>query len=92
MVVQDVEFFDHVVPILRICDGEVTDSAESEDDLLAALIVCLASDIDAAQHAAVGLAHHRGAVEVVAPRVPQALKARAVGAALELGYRTPAVG
>jgi hypothetical protein len=91
MVVQGVEFFDQVVPILRICDGEPEGTEENEDDLLAAAIVALSSDIDAAQHPAVQSAHHRGALEIVAPRVPQTLKARVVGAAIELGYRIPAV-
>lgn len=91
-VVQGVEFFERIEPILRVCDGIAEDSVVDEDDLLAALIVALASDIDAEYHPQVAAAHRFNSLEVVAHRVTPALKARAVGAALRLGYRIPAVG
>jgi hypothetical protein len=91
MVVKDVEFFSGVVPILEICDGIETDSAPDEDDLLAAMIVALASDIDATEHDKVGLAHSASAVSTVSPLVPRAMKAKAVAAAIRLGFKTPAV-
>jgi len=91
-VVHGVEFFEGVEPILRVCDGGATGSPSSDDDLLAALIVALASDIDAEYHPEVAAAHHRSTVDIVAPRVTAEIKAKAVGAALRLGYRIPAVG
>jgi len=91
MVVKDVEFFKNVVPILQICDGDAAEATRDEEDLLAALVVALASDIDAAEHAEVGLAHCVSAVDAVSPLVPRAVKARAVAAAIRLGFKTPAV-
>lgn len=89
-VVQGVDFFQGIQPILAVCAG--TDAgAISEDVMLACLIVALASDIDAEYHPAVAAAHDVSAVNVVAPRVTPEIKARVVGAALRLGYRIPAV-
>jgi len=89
-IVHDVEFFHRVEPILKILDG-VSDGARDLDDALSALIVALASDIDAEYHDEVAAAHAESAVARVAPFVTPAMKARAVGAALRLGYRIPAV-
>jgi len=90
-VVRGVEFFEQIEPILRVCDG-VDQSPSDDNDLLAGLIVALASDIDAEYHPEVAAAHDDSAVGRVAPRVTPTVKARAVGAALRLGYRIPAVG
>jgi len=89
-VVRGVQFFSQIEPILRVCDGVAGDEA-AEADLLAALIVALASDIDAEYHPEVEAAHGHSLLDRVAHRVPPAVKARAVGAALQLGYRIPAV-
>lgn len=91
-VVRGVEFFDRVEPILRVCDGAHGQGPVSESDVLAALIVALASDIDAEYHPQVAAAHVHSLLDVVAHQVSPSLKARAVGAALRLGYRIPAVG
>lgn len=91
-VVRGVEFFEPIEPVLRVCDGIDEGAAANEDDLLAALIVALASDIDAEYHPQVAAAHRFSSLDLVAHRVTPALKARAVGAALRLGYRIPAVG
>lgn len=88
-VVQGVTFFNDVLPILRLCDG--LDATEaSEADRLAAFIVALSSDIDdwamsRRQLPAVN------AVDNVASKVPSELKAKAVSAAIHLGYSVPAV-
>jgi HD domain len=90
-VVRGVEFFDRIEPILRVCDGDESAPAPLEDDLLAAMIVALASDIDAEYHPRVAAAHRHSLLDQVAHRVTPAVKAKAVGAALRLGYRIPAV-
>jgi hypothetical protein len=89
-IVADVEFFSNVEPVLRLCE-EDAGGRPGDDTLLAALIVALASDIDAQQYPDVGNAHRGSLLARVSGRVPAALKARAVGAALRLGYRIPAV-
>jgi hypothetical protein len=90
-VVRGVQFFDRVEPILWVCDGGDRAAAASEPDLLAALIVALASDIDAEYHPQVAAAHQHSLLDQVAHRVTPEVKASAVGAALRLGYRIPAV-
>jgi len=90
-VVHGVKFFERIEPVLRVCDGE-DESPGDEADLLAGLIVALSSDIDAEYHPGVAAAHEQSAVGRVSHRVTPAVKARAVGAALRLGYRIPAVG
>ncbi|MDR3687397.1 MAG: HD domain-containing protein [Coriobacteriia bacterium] len=90
-VVRGVEFFERIEPILRICDGADSGQSTDEGDLLAALVVSLASDIDAEYHPQVAAAHRHSLLDQVAHRVPASVKARAVGAALRLGYRIPAV-
>lgn len=91
-VVREVEFFSAIGPILSICDGGSRQDPHDEHDVTAALIVALASDIDAAYSADVAAAHRGGALDGVTPLASSAEKARVVGAALELGYRIPAVG
>ena len=77
-------------PSIEVCDGIDTRSGD-DSDLLAGLIVALASDIDAEYYPGVAAAHRRSSVQLVSHRVTPALKARAVSAALRLGYRIPAV-
>ena len=89
-VVREVEFLSHVEPILRVCEGSF-DSVPEDDVLLAGLIVALSSDIDSEYNPGVADAHEQSALSRVSSRVPAALKAKAVGAALRLGYRIPAV-
>ena len=62
-----------------------------DDDLLAAMVVALASDSDAAEHVEVAEAHVWTAVDRVSPCVSSGVKAKVVGAALSLGYKIPAV-
>jgi hypothetical protein len=91
-VFEGAHFFDDVLPIIRICDGYLPVGPPAEDDLLAGLIVALASDVDAARHAEVASAHAGNSVDRVAPWVSASVKSSVVGAALALGYRVPAVG
>ncbi|MEI7813442.1 MAG: hypothetical protein WCJ13_01445 [Coriobacteriia bacterium] len=87
-----VHFFDDVLPIIRICDGHSSgEMVDAEGDLLAGLIVALASDVDAAEHADVAAAHVGSSVDRVAARVSPSTKSLVVGAALALGYGIPAV-
>lgn len=91
-VFEGVDFFANVAPILGLCDGDADKAAAaSEPCLISALIVALASDADVFEHPAAGLAHSGSAVARVSPFVPPEMKARAVAAALALGYKTPAV-
>lgn len=91
-VIHGVEFFKSVEPVLVVCDGATGSGLPADEDLLAALVVALASDIDAEYHPDVAAAHYHSAVKLVAPRVSPEIKAKAVGAALRLGHRIPAVG
>ena len=87
-----VHFFDDVLPIIRVCDGDFSDgSPPAESDLLAGLIVALASDADAVEHADVAAAHSGKSIDRVGPRASASMKSLVVGAALALGYRIPAV-
>lgn len=83
-----VEFLAGVVPILRICDGDA-DAADvaAERHLLAAFIVALASDIDGV---VVGTGDG-GSVRRVTAYVPEHVRGRVAGAAIALGYPTPAM-
>jgi hypothetical protein len=90
-VFEGVHFFDDVLPIIRICDGYLTEEPPTEDDLQSGLIVALASDVDAAAYADVASAHVGNSVDRVSPRVSASVKSSVVGAALALGYRIPAV-
>jgi hypothetical protein len=90
-VFEGVHFFDDVLPIIRICDGYLSEEPPTEDDLQSGLIVALASDVDAAANADVASAHVGNSVDRVSPRVSASVKSSVVGAALALGYRIPAV-
>ncbi len=90
-IVGGVEFFRSVEPILRVCDGDADGATVGGQVALAAMIVALASDIDCESSAMVRASHHGSTMERVAPWVPASLKARAAGAAIELGYSIPAV-
>ena len=91
-VLEGVEFFSDVLPVVRACDGQLEDAPAKDQTLLLAMVVALASDIDVQRNPAVAQAHSGSAVEVVSRLVPAQLKARVVSAALELGFSTPAVG
>lgn len=90
-VLEDAAFFDDVLPVLRICDGLATDADLTEANLTMALLVALSSDIDVAAHPDMIGAHEGAEVSHIAPRVGPGTKARVVAAAIELGYRIPAV-
>lgn len=86
-----IKFFDDILPILLLCDGETVREA-TESEQLGALVVALASDIDSMMLSEGLPASHRGnVVEGVAAKVSPRAKARAVAAALELGLPVPAV-
>lgn len=89
-VLEDVEFFADVLPIVRICDG-IADVDPCDPDILPALVVALASDIDALEHETVGLLHVGQMCGRVASMASPAMKSQAVSAALLLGHKTPAV-
>ena len=92
-VFEGVRFFEDVVPIIRVCDGDWGgEPPPSESDVLAGFIVALASDADAAAHSDVAEAHLGNSIDRVAPHVSASMKALVVGAALASGYRIPAVG
>jgi hypothetical protein len=89
---EGVEFFADVLPVLRVCDGpSATDPERSGPELIAGMIVALASDADAAVHEDVASAHAGSAVARVAPHVSSSIKSSVVAAALALGYQIPAV-
>lgn len=89
-VLEGAEFFADVLPILRICDGRIDDDA-GESEIAAALIVALASDVDALEHPEVSRLHTGTTSARVAPFASPAQKARVVSVALLLGHKTPAV-
>jgi len=86
---EGVGFLSEVVPILRLCDGDPEASVScSDDDRMAAFVVALASDVDSRANPG---SDSGDAVARVAHLVPSALKGRAIGAAVTLGYSVPAV-
>jgi len=91
-IVEGVEFFRAVEPVLRICDGNAAGVDMTSDLALAAMIVALASDIDCEISVNARASHRESTMSHVVPWVSSSLKARAVGAAIELGYPIPAVG
>lgn len=89
-VIEDAEFFGSVSPVLHLCEGDV-DGEYTRDDVRAALIVALASDIDCLRRQVVSLVHDGNTVDRVLPAASQMQKSRVVAAAVELGYQIPAV-
>ncbi|NTW28687.1 MAG: hypothetical protein HGA39_04915 [Coriobacteriia bacterium] len=89
-VIRGVEFFADVLPILEVCDGNPSRDV-TESQKLAALVVAIASDADAAEDEGVWAAHSAPAVDVVAPIISAQGKAQVVGAALALGFKVPAI-
>lgn len=84
-------FFADVLPILRLCDGCPIPGDLSETNATVAMIAALSSDIDMlANDMTIGPIGTSG-VATVAPHVAPETKARVVAAAIELGYRIPAV-
>ena len=52
---EGVEFFSDVLPVLRLCDGSVAEDTEvSEDDVTAAMVVALSSDVEICQPSGCG--------------------------------------
>lgn len=88
-IVSGVAFFDPVERILRACDGRRSDC--SQDDMRAALIVALASDIDANSDEAVFAAHGGRQMRQMLLGVEPTLLARVSNVALQLGYQIPLV-
>lgn len=91
-VIEGVEFFSDVVEVVRLCDGDARRlDVLSEHDLLSAFIVALASDVDVSMQRQLPAVLPHNTVERLAEFVPASLKAKAVSAAIRLGYRIPAV-
>jgi len=90
-VLEGVDFFSDVVPVLRVCDGSLDANDADDRILLLAMVVSLASDIDASRDSNAALAHSESAVGNVAALIPANLKAKVVAAAIEMGYEIPAV-
>ncbi len=89
---EGVGFFSAVIPVLRLLDGsEPEGQPSSPDDTIAALIVALATDADAAANPEVAECHNGSAVRRVSGRVGLTQKASAVAAAVGLGIAIPAV-
>jgi hypothetical protein len=88
---EGVAFLKDVVPILRLCDGVDVIDCLKESEQLTAMAVGLACEIDASERPGVSSLHTGSVLVRVATRVDGGVKARVVSAALELGYKTPAV-
>jgi len=89
-VLQGAEFFADVLPILRICDGR-PDAVAGESEIAAALVVALASDVDALENPSVSRLHLGSTSARVSPYASPQLKVDVISAALLLGYKIPAV-
>lgn len=89
-VIEDVHFFEEVLPVLALCDEGIADRpAGGAQDAMAAFIVALSSDIDdivSGGEPAAGPALSR-----LVPLTPPDVKATAVAAALRLGMRIPGI-
>jgi len=86
---KDVRFLEEVVPVLRVCDGDsVAASGASENDLMMAFIVALASDIDMREARP---SQYGEAVRRVSPWIPPRVKARVLTVAVSMGHPVPAV-
>ena len=90
-VLEGVEFFSGVIPVVRACDGTSEGEQPDEQTLLLAMVVALASDIDVVRNPQAAQAHACGSVDKVSEHLSGSAKARVVAAALELGYKIPAV-
>jgi hypothetical protein len=90
-VIDEIEFFADVVPVLRVCDGVPPDDGTEERDLVASMIVALASDIDSSGRPDLADAHPASACSRIRNSIPPQPKARVVAAAIQLGYEIPAV-
>lgn len=89
-VLEAAEFFADVIPILRLCDGRMETEAD-ESDVAAALVVALASDVDALEYPAVSRLHAGSTSARVSPFASPQQKVKVISAALLLGYKIPAV-
>jgi hypothetical protein len=90
-VLEGVTFLSDVVPIMRLCDGAESLGVPKETDLVIAMAVGLACEIDSLRNDAVVSAHVGSALQRVGERASRGIKAQVVSAALELGYEIPAV-
>lgn len=89
-VLHGVRSFEAVARVLKVLEGECGLNP-TESELLAAYVVALANDIDCASNGELKVLHGVPAVDRLGHMVPREAKARAVSAALRLGYRVPAV-
>lgn len=88
-VLEGVQFFGNVIGILRVLDQVACE--HSQNDVVAAFIVALASEIDATSHVGVHGGGSKNIIGHVGPMTPVPVKARAVAAAIQLGYGVPAL-
>jgi hypothetical protein len=86
-VLKDVGFFSSIIGILRASEGE-GDASINERERLWGFVVALASAIDEAE---CEVTTTRCTVKAAAVGVAAPLKGKAVGAAVALGYKIPAV-
>jgi len=85
-----VEFFSDVLPIVKLCDGIVV-TPVADSDVLSALVVALANDIDALEDRHAGALHKGQMFDRVSLLASPAMKSRAISAAILLGHATPSV-
>lgn len=90
-VLDGVGSFEGVARVLRVFEGGMAPPACADSELLGAYVVALANDIDAADCGAVKSLHPSSALHRLRLVVPQEAKARAVAAAVRLGFRVPVV-
>lgn len=91
-VLQDISIFEDLIGVLSLHDGRGPSGARVDDrDRLAAYIVALASDIDAARTGVRTSDPRFGGARRLSTTVSAGLRARAVSAAVHLGYGLPAL-
>lgn len=88
---RDIGFLSEIVPIMLVNEGRDCDPSTNDRVVLQGFIVALASSIDASQDPTLLLQHEGGCIEAVSAITPGRLKARAVSAALQLGFGVPAI-
>lgn len=90
--VSGIDFLTPVLPVVRIIDATAVPHSVSDRDSLCGFVVALASDADLfCTESAPNEATGSSVAARCAHLVPSSLKARAVGAALQLGYRIPSI-
>jgi hypothetical protein len=89
-VLEGQETFADIIPVLRVLEGGWTSSLTA-DDVLAAFIVGLSSDIDANQNPSLCSIHEADESVRLATLLPTETRVGIVSTALRLGYGVPAI-